>query len=418
MSVEEILPVDSMTPDEAAAYVTEAWRGSVAAIVLTGRRLLEARSRVPEGQWLQAVEKMPFGERTAQQIMRVAEHPDLDASHDSGLDRLPRDYNTLSILAGLPEGQVTAHIQAGAITPELDRRQARDLVRSVNAAKAQGLSEPVGDPVLRLNERGTLITLALHDGTTVDVPAPASTPTFNHTNDLVDWARWTWNPVTGCLHGCAYCYAWEIAESSSRAFPVGFKPVLRHERLDAPAHTRFPGDSSDPREQRVFVCSMADLFGEWVPQEWIERVMDACKGEPSWEYLFLTKFPQRYKRLALPPACWLGTSVDGQRRVKVAEKAMREAPDCRVKWLSIEPLREAITFSDLSWCDWMVIGAQTANHGEPALAPEIDWVVSLMAQARAASVPVYLKPNLLGVVGPKAPGMTLVQEAPRSISKL
>lgn len=23
----------------------------------------------------------------------------------------------------------------------------------------------------------------------------------------IDWADTTWNPVTGCLHGCAYCYA-------------------------------------------------------------------------------------------------------------------------------------------------------------------------------------------------------------------
>src|SRR5262249_13951992 len=25
-------------------------------------------------------------------------------------------------------------------------------------------------------------------------------PTFNRTNEMVDWAWWTWNPVTGCLH--------------------------------------------------------------------------------------------------------------------------------------------------------------------------------------------------------------------------
>lgn len=28
----------------------------------------------------------------------------------------------------------------------------------------------------------------------------------------IDWCNSTWNPVTGCLHGCAYCYARRIAE--------------------------------------------------------------------------------------------------------------------------------------------------------------------------------------------------------------
>ena len=23
----------------------------------------------------------------------------------------------------------------------------------------------------------------------------------------IDWATHTWNPVTGCLHDCEYCYA-------------------------------------------------------------------------------------------------------------------------------------------------------------------------------------------------------------------
>jgi hypothetical protein len=30
---------------------------------------------------------------------------------------------------------------------------------------------------------------------------------FNETNESIEWARWTWNPITGCKHGCKYCYA-------------------------------------------------------------------------------------------------------------------------------------------------------------------------------------------------------------------
>ena len=28
----------------------------------------------------------------------------------------------------------------------------------------------------------------------------------------IDWCDATWNPVTGCLHGCEYCYARGIAK--------------------------------------------------------------------------------------------------------------------------------------------------------------------------------------------------------------
>ena len=24
---------------------------------------------------------------------------------------------------------------------------------------------------------------------------------------LIEWCDFTWNPVTGCQHGCLYCYA-------------------------------------------------------------------------------------------------------------------------------------------------------------------------------------------------------------------
>lgn len=27
----------------------------------------------------------------------------------------------------------------------------------------------------------------------------------------IEWATYTWNPVTGCLHDCEYCYARRIA---------------------------------------------------------------------------------------------------------------------------------------------------------------------------------------------------------------
>jgi hypothetical protein len=140
---------------------------------------------------------------------------------------------------------------------------------------------------------------------------PRGRPTFNPTNEQISWAAWSWNPVTGCLHDCKYCYARELALSPSykASYPVGFTPLFHHERLDAPANTKVPdGIDADPRLKRVFVCSMADLYGKWVPDEWIEKVHNSCIANPQWDYLMLTKFPRRYVGMNLPATAWLGTT--------------------------------------------------------------------------------------------------------------
>lgn len=50
----------------------------------------------------------------------------------------------------------------------------------------------------------------------------------------IDWADMTWNPVTGCLHGCEYCYARKIAErfkSKSNFTVVDMEPPSRPRQL-------------------------------------------------------------------------------------------------------------------------------------------------------------------------------------------
>jgi len=107
----------------------------------------------------------------------------------------------------------------------------------------------------------------------------------------IEWCTKTWNPVTGCLHNCPYCYArkqvcrfkgdyiqsldrkflHEIDTPKERttkkgkiikaAYPYGFEPTLYNYRLNEPITHKKP--------QNIFVCSMADLFGDFIPEKWI-----------------------------------------------------------------------------------------------------------------------------------------------------
>lgn len=260
-----------------------------------------------------------------------------------------------------------------------------------------------------------MLTLRTHTGDEVAYPKPQSKATFNSTPGAgISWANWSWNPVTGCLHGCNYCYARELATSErlKTAYPAGFTPLFHEQRLDAPANTVIPAEHrDDPAWKRVFVCSMADLYGRWVPQEWIDRVHASMLTSPEWQYILLTKFPDRYVGLDMPPGAWVGTSVDEQKRVRIAERAFREIRGA-VKWLSLEPLLEPLEFTDLSMFDWVVIGAQTETRQPdghvPAFAPPFEWVARIVAQAREAGCRVHLKPNLSN----GKPGMQMPDEYP------
>jgi protein gp37 len=220
---------------------------------------------------------------------------------------------------------------------------------------------------------------------------PEKKSLFNETNDNIEWARWSWNPVTGCKHGCEYCYAEDIA---NRFFKEKFEPTFRPERLTAPQNTKYPEKAkSDTGYKNVFVCSMADLFGDWVPKEWIDAVLESVKSSPQWNFLFLTKNPRRLLEFEFPDNAWVGTTVDIQSRVQIAEEVFRKI-DAIVKFLSCEPMQEELIFSDMSMFDWVIIGGNSGNHRTKPSQPEWDWVERLLNKARDGEVKVYFKPNL------------------------
>lgn len=277
-------------------------------------------------------------------------------------------------------------------------------------------------PPAKKDDSPKTLVLKTHDGVDVLYPQPKSKPKFNETpGEGISWANFSWNPVTGCLKNCAYCYAREIANSErmKSVYPVGFTPLFHSERLSCPENTPVPaGADENPALRRVFVCSMSDLYGGWVPDEWIEKVHGSISENPQWQYIHLTKNPSRYVVMPPPSGGWIGASVDEQKAVRIAEDAMARVEGAAVRWLSIEPMREELKFKDLSMFDWIVIGAQTETYQPtgrvPAFAPPFEWVARIVAQAREAGCKIHLKPNLIGRTDGQSPGMQLPNEYPET----
>lgn len=134
----EVVEPGEWTPREAAEYVIESYAKSVLAIIETGRRLDEAKAKVGHGNWLPLVSLLPFSERTAQRYMAIARHPDL--SNTTHVSDLPASWGTLYVLAQLPAGEIPKRIEAGEITPELDRATAQQWVSIYGAARQEALN--------------------------------------------------------------------------------------------------------------------------------------------------------------------------------------------------------------------------------------------------------------------------------------
>lgn len=246
----------------------------------------------------------------------------------------------------------------------------------------------------------------------------------------IDWCDSSWNPVTGCLHGCEYCYARRIAErfggcdsvieapgSASKIhvldqpakvhgiapYPFFFEPTLHRYQLEKPQHWKKP--------LTVFVCSMADLFGWWVPDSWLREVFDACKAAPQHRYLFLTKAPDRYaalKRAGITPPneSWIGTSVvcDEDARDGFTSKVARlsENWNMNANWFaSVEPIRERLStrsIEHLAALHWVIIGAETGNCAGKVI-PQKEWIMDIADACALVGTPVFMKESIRGIVG-------------------
>ena len=285
----------------------------------------------------------------------------------------------------------------------------------------------------------------------------------------IDWCDATWNPVTGCYHGCPYCYARRIAERfgsgiitghdhlyrldkpSLKAggtvcpYPYGFDPTLHEYKLDEPKHWRKP--------RNIFVCSMADLWGSWVPDDWKIAVLNACAKAPHHRYLFLTKnpvgfsiwpteeYPHADEVRLFTENMWIGVTWTGDERIPgtvpapdlwgfdlttgsrfeyLNRMSRNILPGKRHTFLSIEPIacdvtevaddRDAGQTTLLEKFlvgrgsavppvfEWVIVGAETGNR-KGRIVPEKEWIVKLARLCRENGIPLFMKESIRGIMG-------------------
>ena len=254
----------------------------------------------------------------------------------------------------------------------------------------------------------------------------------------IDWCDSTWNPVTGCQHGCEYCYARRIAERFGgtqkyanvfelsepvkgedgriRAYPYSFSPTFHKYRLN-----NYVGKKC----RNIFVCSMADLFGNWVPYSWIDEIFEACRRAPQHNYIFLTKNYMRACEFYYEKNWWIGRTLThdepGGNKDKNLYLCYGIPKSAENKWehpntfLSIEPLHSEIP--DLPYYaheygyKWVIVGAETGNRKERII-PKREWIEKIVEDCRCRRIPVFMKSSLAEIW--REP---LIQEFPEGLNK-
>ena len=205
----------------------------------------------------------------------------------------------------------------------------------------------------------------------------------------IEWTDKTWNPITGCTKhsaGCAHCYA-EVMSHRLKAMGLdkyanNFQLTMHENSLDEPKALRKP--------HVIFVCSMSDLFHADVTFEFIDKIMAVIHSTPQHRYQLLTKRAERmaeyFSTRKVPVNAWLGVTVESS-AVKYRIDSLRNLP-ATVRFLSCEPLIDAMGEMDLSNIDWVIVGGESGPKARPM---KEEWALQIQAQCEKQGSTFFFK---------------------------
>lgn len=218
------------------------------------------------------------------------------------------------------------------------------------------------------------------------------------TTTTIEWTDTTWNPVTGCdrvAAGCDHCYALALARRLKamgvEKYQADGNPLTSGPGFGVTIHPRaltLPLKWQKPR--MVFVNSMSDLFHPKVPISFVRDIFDVIRETPQHTYQILTKRARRMARLSerldWPDNVWMGTSVEDVASTPRIDD-LRLVPTS-VRFLSCEPLLQALPDLDLEGIGWVIVGGESGPRARPI---DREWVLDIRDQSVAAGVPFFFK---------------------------
>ena len=200
--------------------------------------------------------------------------------------------------------------------------------------------------------------------------------------------------MTGCTKysaGCANCYAETMTRRLQamglEKYRYGFDKVKCHpENLIEPFKIKEPST--------FFVCSMADLFHEDVPFEFVDRVMHTIANTPNHTYQILTKRSEKLSSYCawerVPDNVWLGVTVEAEQyknRINVLRDIGIYSHNGKT-FLSCEPLLSDLGELNLMGIDWVIVGGESGPHARPM---KKEWVLNIQRQCQEQDVPFFFK---------------------------
>lgn len=218
--------------------------------------------------------------------------------------------------------------------------------------------------------------------------------------NMYSWVTHTWNPIKGhCEFECPYCYV----RSSARLMMAGKDQLPCY--LEEKELTTNLG-----KDRAIFVGSMGDMWGPWIKDEWIQRVLGRCSQFPLNTYVFQSKNPARLLRflpwLRNSSTIYLGTTIETDHycfQTKAPQIEERVEIMHRLRLLSmktfitIEPimkfnLEELLRQIRIMSPAFVTIGADSKGHGlvEPTWAE----VQALIDELGKLKIEIRQKSNL------------------------